>query len=117
VVQQRVVSGEMIENALTSDAPLVVIQRRGGAGKTRLLSGKNASSSQKLRGGYYTPAPIATFLAEWAIRDQNARVLEPSAGDGALIEPILTHLGAGGCVTAVELDPLEARKAAALLSG
>ncbi len=113
MVQQRGLSGQVIEAVPTSNVPLVVVARQGGAGKTRLLSGKNASSSQKLRGGYYTPAPIATFLAEWAICDQDAHVLELSAGDGALIEPMLARLGPGGCVTAVELDPLEARKAAA----
>jgi len=69
VVQQRGLSGQVIEAVPTSNVPLVVVARQGGAGKTRLLSGKNASSSQKLRGGYYTPAPIATFLAEWAICD------------------------------------------------
>lgn len=39
----------------------------------------------KLRGGYYTPAPIARFLAQWVIRTKDDRVLEPSCGDGQLV--------------------------------
>ncbi|MBV9469032.1 MAG: class I SAM-dependent methyltransferase, partial [Abitibacteriaceae bacterium] len=40
---------------------------------------------QKLRGGYYTPQPIAQFLASWAIRDTSDEVLEPSCGDGEIL--------------------------------
>lgn len=42
-------------------------------------------SSQKLRGGYYTPKPIADFLAQWAIQSRYAQVLEPSCGDGEIL--------------------------------
>lgn len=67
---------------------------------------------RKLRGGYYTPAPIAAFLAEWAVRDQDSHVLEPSAGDGEIVVAAARHLGSGGCITAVELYTDEAEKAA-----
>ena len=39
----------------------------------------------KLRGGYYTPAPIARFLAQWVIRSKDDRALEPSCGVGQLV--------------------------------
>lgn len=46
---------------------------------------KNAPNAQKLRGGYYTPKPIADFLARWAVRASDDVVLEPSFGDGILL--------------------------------
>lgn len=76
-------------------------------------------SDQKLRGGYYTPKPIADFLAQWAIRSPKAKVLEPSCGDGVLIKSALEtllKLGASKKATChlirgVEFDPKEAAKA------
>ncbi|MBS0208338.1 MAG: N-6 DNA methylase [Planctomycetes bacterium] len=44
------------------------------------------SSEKKLRGGYYTPAAVAKWLAKWAIRSSSDRVLEPSCGDGVFLE-------------------------------
>jgi adenine-specific DNA-methyltransferase len=46
---------------------------------------KNVPNAQKLRGGYYTPKPIADFLARWAIRSATSTVLEPSLGDGNIL--------------------------------
>jgi adenine-specific DNA-methyltransferase len=80
---------------------------------------KNAPNAQKLRGGYYTPKPIADFLARWAIRSKDATILEPSLGDGnilvAAVEELL-DLGAAppdavDKLFGVELDPDEAEKA------
>lgn len=49
----------------------------------------NNLSSRKLRGGYYTPAPIAEFLIEWALNcDTSLSVLEPSMGDGIFIHKL-----------------------------
>ncbi len=77
-------------------------------------------SYQKLRGGYYTPRPIANFLAHWAIRSLSARVLEPSCGDGNILIAVARQLmGLGAASDAlnqqlygVELDPQEAAQAA-----
>ncbi len=77
-------------------------------------------SYQKLRGGYYTPEPIADFLASWAIRSPYDEVLEPSCGDGNILTAAARHLlGQGAGVEmlnqqlqGVELDPQEAAKAA-----
>lgn len=53
-------------------------------------------SAQKLRGGYYTPEPIARFLCKWAIDFQTRNVLEPSCGDGNFIEAaILRYMELG----------------------
>lgn len=48
----------------------------------------NGTSKQKLRGGYYTPEEIVTFLVEWAIAGKNTTVLEPCFGDGNFLESI-----------------------------
>jgi adenine-specific DNA methylase len=65
-----------------------------------------APSADKLRGGYYTPEPLARFLAAW-VADAGPRVLEPSCGDGS----ILRYLPPTGAVVGVELMPEEAAKA------
>jgi len=70
------------------------------------------ATSEKLRGGFYTPEPIAAFLLKWGINgSNNSDVLEPSCGDGVFLE----QLGKLGLpfhsVTAIELDSEEAEKA------
>ncbi|OKL50468.1 class I SAM-dependent methyltransferase [Boudabousia marimammalium] len=66
-------------------------------------------TSEKLRGGFYTPWAVANFLATWATTRAES-VLEPSSGDGVFLEA-MSHLAFGPRkVTAVELDSVEARK-------
>ena len=80
---------------------------------------KPLATYQKLRGGYYTPKPIADFLARWAIQTATAQILEPSCGDGILLAAAAETLLAHGTNKAllphllqgVEFDPLEAIKA------
>lgn len=52
---------------------------------------------RKGRGAFLTPAPIAEFLAQWAIRGRRgARVLDPTCGDGVFLRAAareLTRLG------------------------
>jgi adenine-specific DNA-methyltransferase len=77
---------------------------------------KLAPTYQKLRGGYYTPKPIADFLAQWAIQSPDAEVLEPSCGDGSLVEASIEALLTRGAqreaiarlIHGVEIDPDEA---------
>jgi adenine-specific DNA-methyltransferase len=71
-------------------------------------------TAQKLRGGYYTPEDLATFLCEWVLEIKPRRVLEPSCGDGVFF----SALRAAGAplklaVTGFELDKKEADKAKA----
>ena len=80
---------------------------------------KPALSYQKLRGGYYTPKPIADFLAQWAIQSSKADVLEPSCGDGVLLQSAFEALVEKGAkrkqavelLHGVEIDEHESRKA------
>lgn len=73
----------------------------------------------KLRGGYYTPSPIAQFICSWAIKNNNDMVLEPSCGDGNFIEAAIqrfSELGINGAdlygrIKGIELIPEEAQKA------
>lgn len=82
---------------------------------------KLAPTYQKLRGGYYTPKPIANFLARWAIQSPDSSVLEPSCGDGVLLESAIEALLQQGAektaiphlIHGVEIDPDEAAKARA----
>ncbi|OBF78637.1 lactate dehydrogenase [Mycobacterium sp. 852002-51613_SCH5001154] len=73
----------------------------------KTFAGKAAASADKARGGYYTPAPVARFLARW-VRDAGPRVLEPSCGDGAILRELAAL---GGRVHGVELVAEEAAKA------
>ena len=44
------------------------------------------ASEQKLRGAYYTPPAIASFILHWGINGStDADILEPSCGDGAFL--------------------------------
>ena len=63
-----------------------------------------------MRGGYYTPLSAASMIVRWAVTHDNARVLEPSAGDGVFVKAVSEQLGVGGRILAVELDPNEAAK-------
>lgn len=78
---------------------------------------KPIATYQKLRGGYYTPKPVADFLARWAIQSPSARILEPSCGDGVLLESAVSallecgasHKAVAGLIHGVEIDEREAR--------
>lgn len=80
---------------------------------------KAALTYQKLRGGYYTPKPIADFLARWAIQSSKDKILEPSCGNGvvlgaaleALIDRGASRLQASRLIHGVEIDRQEAAAA------
>jgi adenine-specific DNA-methyltransferase len=80
---------------------------------------KIPATLQKLRGGYYTPESIAYFLADWAIQDPNTRVLEPSCGDGNILDAatqVLLRHGVSKAaipqlVQGIEINANEANKA------
>ena len=73
------------------------------------FAGKAAASPDKIRGGYYTPAPVARFLARW-VRQAGPRILEPSCGDGAILRELATLSSE---VHGVELAANEAAKSRA----
>lgn len=70
------------------------------------VSTRYSGDEKKLRGGYYTPPPIARLLARWAVSD-DATVLEPSCGEGEIVEAAAQRATRGN-VVAVELFADEA---------
>lgn len=68
-----------------------------------------ARDQRKRSGAYYTPAAVARFLARWAIRTGAEISLEPSAGDGSILEAASSryealNASASGRLFAVEID-------------
>ncbi len=65
-------------------------------------------------GRFYTPPWVASFLAEWAVRDADDRVLDPCCGAGAITARLadryadlgLDHEDAMARTTAVDRDPV-----------
>ena len=72
---------------------------------------KSAPTARKMRGGYYTPPPLAEYLCRWAIRNPSDRVMEPSCGDGSFVSAAASLLGPNGQLTAIEIVPQELQKA------
>ncbi|OBK20541.1 lactate dehydrogenase [Mycobacterium asiaticum] len=73
----------------------------------KTFAGKAAVSADKVRGGYYTPRPIARFLADW-VAQAGPKVLEPSCGDGRILRELA---GVTDQAHGVELVDAEAAKA------
>lgn len=72
---------------------------------------KNATA-EKLRGGFYTPEPIAAFILKWGINgSSDYEILEPSCGDGVFLEQLKENNHKFNSVTAIEFDEIEAEKA------
>ena len=74
-----------------------------------IFEAKAAPTDEKLRGGYYTPEPIAEYVAEW-VGAAGQRLLEPACGDGNILEPLSRR---SEKVQGIELFPDEANVAAA----
>jgi adenine-specific DNA-methyltransferase len=70
------------------------------------------ASKEKLRGGFYTPKPISSFILRWAVNgNQDFDILEPSVGDGKFLEQIREKGFAYNSITALEINDEEAQKA------
>ncbi|MDE0678805.1 MAG: N-6 DNA methylase [Gammaproteobacteria bacterium] len=74
---------------------------------------KKNESAQKLRGGYYTPVDLASFISKWVAKKEPKTILEPSCGDGVFFQTLsATELAESTKITAFELSECEAKKAA-----
>lgn len=49
------------------------------------MDAESWTETAKSRGAFFTPAPIAEFLASWAIHSRTDRVLEPSCGEASFL--------------------------------
>lgn len=66
----------------------------------------------KLRGGFYTPEKIASFILKWAFNgNKKCNILEPSCGDGVFLRALKKGGYAYNTITAIEIDSKEAIKA------
>ena len=69
-------------------------------------------TAEKLRGGYYTPPDLAIFLTRWVVQGSPRTILEPSCGDGAFLAALSGAGAVDARIIALELDVIEAAKAA-----
>jgi len=70
------------------------------------------ASAEKLRGGFYTPPAIVSFILKWGINEGSKHdILEPSCGDGVFLKEFKRHNLSYQSITAIELDKIEAEKA------
>jgi len=49
---------------------------------------KSEQTSQKLRGGYYTPQNLADYVTKWVLGSNPNSILEPSCGDGTFLQSL-----------------------------
>lgn len=64
---------------------------------------KADQTSQKLRGGYYTPQNLADYVTKWVLSKSPTAILEPSCGDGVFIQAVANN----GCDSNIELSCFE----------
>lgn len=79
----------------------------------------DSAELRKARGAFFTPPEVTHYLAAWSIRAASDRVLEPSCGDGAILDAVVSRLDALGearTVTAYELHEASAEAARQLLA-
>lgn len=80
---------------------------------------KENSTNQKLRGAYYTPKGLASAIVSLCSIPDNAKILEPSCGDGVFIEALneARMLNSGIILDAVEIDSVALESARCLDMG
>lgn len=80
-----------------------------------LIHPKDTPELRKERGAFFTPEAITDFVARWAIRSADDRVLEPSAGDAAFLVAAVSQIaklrGGKGDEPAVEGVEIHAHSA------
>lgn len=70
------------------------------------------ATAEKLRGGFYTPETIASFILKWGINgNSDYEILEPSCGNGVFLKQLKENNHRFKSVKAIEFDEIEAVKA------
>lgn len=72
-----------------------------------MLSGDSADL-RKARGAFFTPAPVARFIADWAVRTADDAVIEPSCGEAIFLHEAGRHGKHNGSLIGVELHAASA---------
>ncbi len=88
----------------------------------RMTARGDTADLRKARGAFFTPEPMARYIADWAIRAPGDRVLEPSCGQAAFLQAAVVRLQtlaggdkATGALDGIELHPESAAQAAHVL--
>lgn len=78
----------------------------------RMLAGGQGDDAtrRKARGAFFTPPPVARFLADWAVRHPEHAVLEPSCGEAVFLHEIGRREGHTGPLVGVEIHAESARQ-------
>lgn len=63
----------------------------------RLTEDADSSTRRKARGAFFTPAEIARFIADWAVRSPSDTVLEPTCGEASFLLSAGERLRVLGC--------------------
>lgn len=75
---------------------------------------------RKARGAFFTPEPVASFVVDWAVRDVDDAILEPSCGEAAFLTHAVVALKKLGAQTprvdGVEIHESSAAEAARLVA-
>jgi adenine-specific DNA-methyltransferase len=77
---------------------------------------------KKARGAFFTPPDVSDFLASWAVRSAEDRVLEPSAGEAAFLLSAIRRLSSLGasldsvCLDGAEIHEISAIRARSLVA-
>lgn len=64
---------------------------------------KSDQTTQKLRGGYYTPQNLADYATKWVYRSNQSLDPEPSCGDGVFINALHNN----NCDKAIKISCFE----------
>lgn len=56
----------------------------------------DSRAARKERGAFFTPEPLARFIADWALRAPSDRVLEPACGEAVFLHCAASRLAALG---------------------
>lgn len=65
----------------------------------------DTATLRKARGAFFTPAAIAQYVTNWAVRSPADRVLEPSCGEAAFLLSAIARLRALRAVTGEDAPP------------
>lgn len=68
---------------------------------------KERETQQKLRGGYYTPLPIADLLSRWVLLQGATTILEPSCGDGVFLKALYAQAANYSQPSSLVVDAVE----------
>lgn len=49
---------------------------------------EDSANLRKARGAFFTPEPVARFIADWAVRSPDDAVLEPSCGEAVFLQQV-----------------------------